>query len=442
MHKKIYILLVSLLALMACGKERIKDPEFGAGDYPRIYDIKNVFVSPVLILPPGQTANYTGLLYSPAGKVKISWKVNGEQKSADTTFSFTPPAPGEYTLSLEVEYGGLKSNRAVNILVPPPTYTLKPYNKVVNAYLSDAGTAKSLNYEQLTHVTFQAGRVSSDGSVDFSAGETNQRMDEVVARGHIAGKAVLLGLTGRLSPIDGWAIYEANDFGSAIKDPATRAALVNTVKNYVTAKRLDGVDVMMSDVNSGAYAANQAAMAPFINELKAALPAGSIVTATVGAGWQHWDYPSLAAATWVNVRAFEDGIHVGPAAPRGQASGYEYMVAAARIWTDFHLPADKLVIGIPAFGLRYNAIDANGNNEGWASYDYVPYRTILGMDPAAATKEKVEKNFGIYYNGQPLAKKKAEQIKLAGFKGAYLWAVDYDSNDDKSLLKEIYNALK
>lgn len=442
MHKKIYILLVSLLALMACDKERIKDPEFGAGDYPRIFDIKNAFVSPVVILAPGQAANYTGLLYSPASKVKISWKVNGEQKSSDTTFSFTPPGPGEYTVLLDVEYGGLKSTRTTNILVPPPTYTLKPYNKVVNAYLSDAGTAKSLNYEQLTHVTFQAGRVSSNGALDLSAGETNQRMDEVVARGHIAGKAVLLGLSGRLSAIDGWAIYEANDFGQAIKDAGTRAALVTTVKNYVTAKKLDGVDVMMSDVNSGAYAGNLAAMAPFINELKAALPAGSIVTATVGAGWQHWDYPSLAAATWVNVRAFEDGIHVGPAAPRGQASSYDYMLAAAKIWVDFHLPADKLVIGIPAFGLRYNAVDANGNNEGWASYDYVAYKAILGMDPAAAGKEKVDKNFGIYYNGQPLAKKKADQIKLAGFKGAYLWAADFDSNDDKSLLKEIYNALK
>ncbi len=34
MHKKIYILLVSLLALMKLsGKSLIKDPEFGAKDY-------------------------------------------------------------------------------------------------------------------------------------------------------------------------------------------------------------------------------------------------------------------------------------------------------------------------------------------------------------------------------------------------------------------------
>ncbi len=442
MHKKLYILLVSIFVLAACGKDRIKDPEFGPGDYPRIFDIQNAFMSPVRILEQGQTADYKGLVYSPGGKVNISWKVNGEEKSKDTVFSFTPAAGGEYTISLEVELNGLKSQRSSKVLVKPATYTPLPYTKVIMAYLSAEGTALNVNWEQATHVTFLAGRVASDGTVDLSAGETNQRMDELVARGHIAGRAVLLGLAGRLSPVDGWALYEANDFGEAIRTPASRAALVARVASYVTARKLDGVDVMMSDINSGAYAENVAAVAPFITELKAALPAGSIITATVGAGWQHWDYPSLAAATWVNVRAFEDGLHVGPAAPRGQASSYDYMLAAAKIWADFHLPADKLVIGIPAFGLRYNAIDGNGNNLDWGSYDYVAYKTILGYDPQAATKEQVNHAFGVYYNGRPLVKKKGDFIKSSAYKGAYLWAADYDSGDDNALLKELHNALK
>ncbi len=88
------------------------------------------------------------------------------------------------------------------------------------AYLTAEGTALNVNWEQATHVTFLAGRVASDGTVDLSAGETNQRMDELVARGHIAGRAVLLGLAGRLSPVDGWALYEANDFGRS--HPHTR----------------------------------------------------------------------------------------------------------------------------------------------------------------------------------------------------------------------------
>lgn len=442
MHKKLYILLVLVAALFSCGKNRIDDPEFGAGDYPRIFDILNAFQSPTRIINAGDTAKYNGLLFSPAGKVKISWKVNGEQKSTDTIFSFAPVTGGEFTVELEAEFNGLKSTRATKILVSPDSYTPKPFTKVVMAYLSSAGTAQDVDFENLTHIAFQAGRVSADGSLDVSAGEINQHMDELVARAHIAGRPAMISITGRLSGMDGWALYEANDFGQAIQGTASRAALVTSLAAYVNAKKLDGVDILMTDINSGAYAANVAAIAPFITALKAAMPAGKLVTVNVGAGWQHWDYPDLAAADWVNVRAFEDNLHVGPAAPRGQSSSYDYMLAAAKIWADFHLPANKLVIGIPAFGMRYTAIDANGNNEGWASYEYLSYKAILGIDATASGKEMIDNAFGVYFNGKPLVKKKGDFLKTSAYKGAFLWATDFDSMNEHSLLKELYNALK
>lgn len=442
MFKKLYILLVISVVLFSCSKNRIDDPEFGEGDYPRIFDILNVFNTPTMIINAGDTAKYNGLLFSPVGKVKVTWKVDGEVKSTDTAFAFSPDAGGEYTVDLEVEFNGLKSYRSKKVLVSPDTYTPAPYTQVVMGYLTAAGTAVDVDLAHLTHVAFQAGRVSSDGSLDVSAGEVNQRMAELVARAHIAGRPVLLGITGRLSGVDGWALYEANDFGQAIREPASRAALIANVANYVSSRKLDGVEILMTDINSGSYAANVAAIAPFIAGLRAELPPGALITVTVGAGWQHWDYPNLSGADWVNVRAFEDGLHVGPGAPRGQASGYDYMVSAAKIWTDFHLPADKLVIGLPAFGLRYNAVDADGNNESWGSYEYLSYRAILGLDPAAADKEMVNSNFGVYYNGKPLVKQKADYIKATAFKGAFLWAVDYDSMDDASLLKVLSDALK
>jgi GH18 family chitinase len=50
---------------------------------------------------------------------------------------------------------------------------------------------------------------------------------------------------------------------------------------------------------------------------------------------------------------------------------------------------------------------------------------------------------GIYYNGVPLVKQKADFIKTSGFKGAYLWTLDYDSPvAGKSLIETIYNSLK
>lgn len=441
MHKKLYILLVIFMALLSCDKNRIDDPEFGEGDYPRIFDISNAFTTPTMIINAGDTVKYSGLLFSPVGKVKVAWKVDGEVKSTDTVFDFSPAAGGEYTVELEAEFNGLKSYRSKKILVSPDTYTPAPYTNVVMAYLSATGTVLNLNFDNLTHVAFQSARVSSDGSLDVSAGEIDQRMDEIAARAHIAGKPVLLGVTGRLSGLDGWAIYEANDFGQAISNAGTRAILVANVAAYVVANKLDGVDIMMSDVNSSIAVANIAAIGPFMTELKAALPAGAMITVTVSPGWQHSVYPDLSAADWVNVRAFEDGLHVGPAAPRAQSSTYDYMVAGAEIWAT-HLPANKLVIGIPAFGMRYNEIDGDGNNLSWGSYEYLAYNTILGLDPAAADKELVNSNHGVYYNGKPLVKQKSDYLKANGYKGAYLWAVDYDSMDDKALLKVISDALK
>jgi hypothetical protein len=441
-HKLLSFLLLAFAIVTGCKKE-IKDPEFGEGDVPRIFQLGDNFRTSY-ILDEGESAVYNGLLYSPAGKVNISWKVNDEVKSTDTSFTFTPTTGGEFRIVVEAEYNGLKTIRTSTVLVKPSTYTQVPFTKVVMAYVTETGTPASINWDYVTHVAYQAGKVSSDGSLDVTAGELNQKMDELIARGHINGKPVLLSIAGRLSGIDGWASYDSRDFGEAIRDAAKREGLVTRLKDYVIDKKLDGVDIIMTDINGDPnYGANLAALGTFINDLRAALPTGALITCAVTTGWQHWEYPNLSAVDWVNVHSYEDGGHVGPGAPRGQASSYDYMLSSADIWKNFHVAPSKIVLGIPAFGLRYNEIDGNGNNLGWASYDYISYAGILALDPTADTKEYIGSAQGIYYNGVPLVTKKAEYIKTSAYKGAYLWAADYDSPaTGKSLLQALFNGLK
>jgi hypothetical protein len=438
----IYFLFASLIVLSAC-KKNISDPEFKDGDSPRIFQLGDNFRTSY-VLNQGDTAHYTGLLFSPAGKVKISWKVNDVVTSTDTVFHFVPTTGGEFKIVLEASYNGLTTIRTSTVLVKPSTYTPAPYTRVVMAYLSETGLPSAVNWDYVTHVAYQSGRVSSDGNLDITAGEVNQKMDELVARGHIKGKPVLLSIAGRLSGIDGWALYASTDFGDAIRDVSKRDGLVTKIKSYLTQKKLDGVDIIMTDINGDPnYSANLIALGSFVNGLRAALPTGALITCAVTVGWQHWEYPNLSNADWVNVHAFEDGIHVGPGAPRGQASSFDFMKSGADIWKNFHLSANKIVIGMPAFGLRYNAVDASGNNLSWGSYDYVSYLGILAIDPTADQKEFVNSAQGIYYNGVPLIAQKAAYIKASGFKGAYLWTVDYDSPvGGKSLLQALYNGLK
>ncbi len=433
---------VLLLVVAVSGCEKNGDTAHSTDFYPRIFDRTGVFISPSMIISEGETASFTGLLFSPAAAVDISWKVDGTEVSTDTAFMFTPEGGGEYTITLEVSNGKETTTRTSSVLVNPTDYILKPYTSVAMNYLSDGGRAAHVDWNTVTHVAFQCARVLPDGGLDVTAGQTNQAADELVARAHINGISVLLGIAGRLTGLDGWALYESNDFGSAIANPATRQLVVQNVVNYVTDRRMDGVDIMMTDINSGAYSSNLAAIGPFMADLRAALPANALITVTVGTGWQHWEYPDLSAADWLNVRGFENGLTVGPGAPLGQPSPFQFMVDGANIWLNHGIPKEKIVLGIPAFGLQYNEIDAEGNNLSWGSYSYVPYRDILAADSDAYHKEFIEQAHGVYFNGVPLVNQKATYVKENGFKGVYLWAGDYDVTGEKSLMGAIYEILQ
>jgi hypothetical protein len=446
--KKIYQKL-SLLLLMVgvvaagCKKDVAKDQEAANPLQPRIFDVLREF-SGAQIINEGDSAKFHGLEVTPAGKAVVSWMVDGVEVSKDKKFAFAPTKGGEFTIKLKVSYNGDSSVRSTKVLVNPSTYTFKPYTRVAMTYLTQDATAANVNFSNVTHVTYKIGLVSPEGDLDTSPGETGQKAREIVARAHIAGVPVIMGISGRLSGIDGWAIYETNDFGTAIRDAAKRTKLVGLVKAYVAAKQMDGVDIMMTDINSGNAPDNIHAIGPFLAQLKAALPATAIITVTASTNYQHWEYPDLSAATWVNLHTFEDNIHIGPDAPVGQSSSLAFMKEGAEKWTNFHLPASKLVLGVPAFGLRYNALNSAGNNESWGSYDYMTYKAILTADPTAAGKEFTDKSGagGVYYNGVPLVTAKAAYIKTGSFKGGYVWAGDYDTQDGNSLMLALYNGLK
>lgn len=443
--RQVLLFAAAIVLVASCKKDIASEPEFGDGDYPRIFYAQGSFPQ-ALIINANDTAKYGGISYSPAKKVTIRWKVNDEVKSSDTSFNFVPVTGGEFNIKLEVEYNGLVSTRSSQVVVKPATYTPKTFNKVVMGYLSYDGLGTDVKWNYITHLAAQIGKVSSDGALDITRGNANQLTDELVARGHIRGIPVLLTLFGRLSPVDGWALYESDDMGAAIRDATKRASLVQQIKNYITTTRMDGVDIMMTDINgSPNYSANLAALAPFIAELKDALPANSIITLTVGTGWQHWEYPAdLSALDWLNVRAFEDGVHVGPGAPVGQASSLDFMKTAAAFWEQFHVPASKIVVGLPLFGLRYNELDGSGNNASWGSYDYTTYKNILALDPAASTKEYVNSAKGIYYNGLPLIQQKVDFIKTSSYKGVYGWYIDGDAtaaDSTKSIFRTAFKTL-
>jgi hypothetical protein len=443
---KYFLMSITLLSVLA-GCKKGQDADFDENFHPRIIDNSAVFTSPNRIIFQGQSAVYSGLTFSPkpVEKTKISWKVNDVEVSTDTAFTFTPTAGGEYVVKVEATYNGQTSTRISNVLVSPSTYTPKTYTNVAMAYLTENATYADVDLASVTHLTYTGARVTPSGAIDFSKGNVNQNLDNMVARAHIGSTPILLGVTGTLSGVDGWALYNSVDFGSVISNATKRAALATSISQYVIDHKLDGVDILMTDLSNDVGSvtlASMQAIGPLLTLLRTALPT-QILTVSVTTNYLHWDYPvaDFSKATWVNVHAFEDGLHVGPGAPRGQGSSYDFMVAGATIWAN-KLPKNKLVIGIPAFGAHYTAIDAGGNNLSWGSYDYMTYKQILAADPTAYSKETSPVQFGVYYNGIPLVNKKIEYLKANGFKGAYLYAGDYDVKGANSLMTAVHTTLK
>lgn len=442
MSKK-YIMLYSLLLAAlwyGCKKDVVADQQNADTFYPRIFKETAMFPTTATIINVGDTIKYRGLLYSPADQVQISWKVNNTEKATTPTFNFVGTAAGDYFVKVEVSYNGEVISRVTEVLVNSATFTRKTYTSIAMEYLTENGAAANVDWTKVTHVAYKVATVTATGTMDVSKGEVNNKAVELTARAHANGVPVLLGVSGALSA-DGWAVSGSNNMGAVIADATKRAALVLAIKNYLALKKMDGVDIMMTDINSTTANINAAiaAIKPFIDDLRAALPTGSLITVTATTNSYYSRYPDLSTADWVNIHAFEDGVHVGPGIALGQASSYQYMITGANLWKA-RLAANKIVLGMPAMGLRYNSLDANGNNLSWASYDYVPYSTILTLDPTADTKEYIASAKGIYYNGVPLVTQKAAYAKSSGYAGVYLWAGDADVLGAKSLMGAMYTA--
>jgi hypothetical protein len=444
MKRILYI--VSIAATLLCVYTGCKKEESGMKDdgkiYPRIFNETSLFPGAAQILNIGQTINFTGLKFSPGAEARVSWKVNDKEVSTDTTFLFTATTGGDFRIRLEVTTQGTTVARYRDVFVIPDTYTPKPYSKVMLSYLSDAANIADINWDNTTHIAYKVASVTAAGAFDISKGETNRKAEELVGRAHVKGIPVILGVSGALSG-DGWSVSSSNNFGAVITDDTKRAALVKSIKTYITAKKMDGVDIMMTDINttSAIISANATATGTFLNDLRAALGANAIITVTVTSNVYYNRYSDLSAASWLNVHAFEDGLTVGPGKALGQSSGYNYFVTSAELWKARY-PATKLVIGMPAFGLRYNTLDANGNNLSWTSYDYIPYRNILRLTPDASDKEYAAISKGVYFNGTVLMQQKSAYLKVNGYLGGYIWAGDQDSVGNKSLTAAAFNALK
>jgi len=107
------------LSWSSCKKYDVQKQEEASVFYPRIFGDNILFPVPAAtsVITVGQTKIFSGLTYSPADQVAITWKVNDIAVANTGDYTFTGTTKGLYTILLEVSYNGMKTSRTCKVQV-------------------------------------------------------------------------------------------------------------------------------------------------------------------------------------------------------------------------------------------------------------------------------------------------------------------------------------
>jgi chitinase len=200
-----------------------------------------------------------------------------------------------------------------------------------------------------------------------------------------------------------------------------RAAFVNNIKNYVTARNLDGIDI---DWESPATGANQVNYGLLIDDLYAALhPIGKKITAAVNPWTKEIPVPATQKMDWVNVMCYDFDY--------ANHSTYAASTDGMDQWQYYGVAKDKLVMGVPFYGR---------SGTSWSATTSYTYPTILndykaknGSFPGPDVDSYVNSSGAtVYFNGVTTMEKKAAFVRDSAYAGMFTWELGQDWWDSSS----------
>ncbi|EPX65303.1 Chitinase [Cystobacter fuscus DSM 2262] len=274
--------------------------------------------------------------------------------------------------------------------------------RVVGYFPTWQGDVNAIQYDKLTHINYSFLLPTAQGGLTgLSSGDA--RLRSLVQAAHAKGVKVQVA-------VGGWMDGNDAPFEQMAANASARTTFVNNVLAFVEQAGLDGVDIDWEWPEPGASAQNFGAL---MNQLGTALHArGKILTAAVLAtGGDGIPTSSFADVDFLNIMAYDMGY---------PHSSYDIAVQSMNYWLGRGLPASKAVLGVPFYG----------KDSGNGAYTYAQ---LVAMDPQAPNKDVVN---GIYYNGIPTIKAKA-QLALQRGGGIMIWEISQDTSGTTSLLNAI-----
>lgn len=309
---------------------------------------------------------------------------------------------------------------------PTPSVTPIPGNfKVVGYYPSwEPAKINTIQYNNLTHINYAFAIPTSDGSLlpldNVSAAQ------QIIQTAHANGVKVLLA-------VGGWS-YNGTPLESTFMSATSTQdkiikfgnAIVSMAKQY----GFDGVDMDWEHPRTDGTSKQQYEnlMVYLSQELHRN---NMLLTAAVLSGVTpdnviYWDSAAhtdtvINCVDWFNVMAYDGG-------DGARHSSYQFAVNCGLYWRDTrHMPAEKVVLGVPFYG-----------RPSWASY-----AAILDANPNAYNTDiSMINGMQAYYNGIPTITAKT-QWACDNVGGIMIWELSQDTTDlSKSLLNAIGNTVR
>lgn len=441
-----FIVLIMLL-FSACQNDNAENPSFSDDEMPVIHmDWAGTYVYKV-----GDIVKFNAQV-SPNDQTTCRWLVNDKVVSESLSIEYTVETTDPFTLRFEAERNGVKNFRTAQVTITKD-FEEKQYNKVVMGALTTAGSAEQVQWDYVTHLMYSS-LVVSGNELTLPDATALARLKTLVSLAHNNGVYVIVNVSGSIAYPAGGGIYNETAFNDLAIDGTKRTQLISSIKSFVTEYDLDGVNIYMNNLNNDAGGLKDTdQLKAFMNELGDAFPTERegarskyFVTASVPMAWNNDQFYYLADVPrldWVNFMLF-GGTDLAPVhhAPDWQINDNLGRFAAAG------LPTSKALIGIGAFGIKYD-IPA-GTSPTWGNLDqflsYPTYADILKLDASAPGKDMLPLASGLYYTGISAPANsvlsKAALVNSQDAKGMFIWTLDYDtSNATQSLTQAIYKQM-
>ncbi len=274
--------------------------------------------------------------------------------------------------------------------------------------------SQQLDFENISYVNLSFVDVSAEGKVTYA----DAGLPHFVDVAHQAGVKVCIALGGATTIADGGV------FATLLLDQQ-RSTLVSNLVTFALDQNLDCIDVDLEGNGVSEY------YEAFVTELGSKLePEGRELTAAV-AGWfgDRISARALETFDFINVMAYD--LYSSRRTPM-QWSSIEAATREVDEWVARGVPRDKVVYGVPFYGIEWPAAGGEPN--------ILAYAELLVRDKAAASQDQLESNGTVVYlNSRTTIQAKAQLAQTYG--GIMGWELSQDASGDASLLKAIRDAV-